>query len=357
MFPIAFDLNAQILVEMLFKPLSISRGEPALILTRLLGSRRAPLSMTILGHVLLKILLPLILAVPLCAQSNPIRVVALTTVLTEIAQEVGGDQVEVKGLIQPGTDPHTFDPSAAQVRTLVDAEVIFSSGLHLQPYVEKLTARAGLRGDLVEVGNALPLILSVEQESEGDSMERNRELLASGEEDPHWWHNIDNVIFAADLIRKEYSRIQPSSTALFADRAQAYEQRLFILKTWVAQQVRRLKPKERHLVTSHDAFGYFAREYDFTIHSINGLAPSSEANIRHVARLVSLIRREKIPALFVESSASPQLMDNLIKETGVRVGGTLYADGLGPTESDAATYDAMYRHNIRTIVDALSSHP
>lgn len=300
----------------------------------------------------------LILATSLCGQINPIRVVALTTVLTEIAQEVGGDQVQVTGLIQPGTDPHTFDPSAAQVRTLVDAEVVFSSGLHLQPYIEKLTDRAGLRGRLIEVGDALPLTLSIGKEDGGESTEPSRELLASGgEKDPHWWHSIDNVLFATDLVRQHYARMRPSATEMFAQRAQAYEQRLFILKAWVAQQVQTLSPKQRHLVTSHDAFGYFARDYDFMVHPINGLAPSSEANIKHVAHLVSLIRREKIPALFVESTASPQLMENLIKETSVRLSGTLYADGLGTSDSDAATYDAMYRHNVRVIVEALSPRP
>ena len=162
------------------------------------------------------------------------------------------------------------------------------------------------------------------------------------------------MIAAADLVRAEFSRERPASADAFARNALAYRRRLAALKAWVSAEVARLPPARRQLVTSHDAFGYFARDYGFAIHSINGLSTESEADARHLAALIDLIRREKIRAVFAESSANPRLVANLLEETGARLGGTLYADGLGPAGSGAESYEAMYRHNVLAIVGALS---
>ncbi len=272
---------------------------------------------------------------PLRADERPLRVATLNTILTEIASEVGGDKVEVIGLIQPGVDPHTFEPSPADMRAVVDADLVFASGLHLESYLDRLVANVGTRGRVVAVGDALPLVLSV----------------SKGEEDPHWWHDIDNVIFATELVRDEYVRLRPAWADSFARNAQGYRARLIALKAWVSHEIDELPPGKRQLVTSHDAFGYFAHDYGFTIHAISGLSTDSEPDARHLAALIDLIRSERIPMVFAESSVNPRLVANLVRETGVRLGGTLYADGLG--FGDAATYEGMYRHNVRMIVEGL----
>jgi len=273
----------------------------------------------------------------LAAAARPLRVVALNTVLAEIAREVGGGQIELNGLLHPGVDPHTFDPSAADLRAMVDADLVLASGLQLESYLERLMTRIVPAGRVVVVGDALPSVLT----------------LAGGEKDPHWWHSIDNVIFAIDLVRKELARLRPANADAFALNAQAYTQRLLTLKTWVAGEMATLPPARRHLVTSHDAFGYFARDHGFTVHAIAGLSTDGEPDARHLARLIDLLRREHIRAVFAESSVNSALVANLLAETHVHLGGTLYADGLGSANSDAATYEAMVRHNVRTIVEAL----
>ena len=273
---------------------------------------------------------------------RPLRVVTLSTVLAEIAREVGGARVEVVNLVRPGVDPHTFNPSPADIRTLVDADVVLASGLKLETYLDRLVASVGPRGRVVAIGDALPVILSMPPSGAG------------GEKDPHWWHSIDNMLVAVDLVRAELARSRPASADLFALNALGYQGRLAALKVWASAEIATLPPARRQLVTSHDALGYFARDYGFEIHSINGLSTESEADAKHLAGLIDLVRREKVRAVFAESSANPRLVANLLEETGVLLGGTLYADGLGPAGSGAETYEAMYRHNVLAIVGALA---
>lgn len=276
------------------------------------------------------------------ASLPPLRVVTLSTVLSEIAREVGGDQVTVVGLVRPGVDPHTFNPSPADIRAVADAQVVLASGLNLEAYLDRLVAGSGSAGRVLAVGDALPSAVSAPGAPAG------------GERDPHWWHGLDNMVAATDIVRAEFALARPASAAAFGANARAYQARLRRLKAWAAGEISRLPPDRRHLVTSHDAFGYFARDYGFEVHAILGLSTDSEADARHLAYLIDLIRREGIPTVFAEESANPRLVENLVRETGVRLGATLYADGLGLPGSGAETFESMYRHNVVAIVDGLS---
>ncbi|OAM90426.1 hypothetical protein AW736_08080 [Termitidicoccus mucosus] len=163
------------------------------------------------------------------------------------------------------------------------------------------------------------------------------------------------MIHATGLVRAEYTRQRPAWGEDFSRNAKLYQQRLTALKEWGASQMSTLPASSRHFVSSHDAFGYLAHDYGLAVHSISGLSTESEPDARRMTELVNLIRREHIRAIFAEESANSRLLQNLARETGVRIGGALYADGLGPADSDAATYGAMYRHNVRTIVESLRS--
>ena len=267
----------------------------------------------------------------------------LSTVLSEIARVVGGDHVAVVGLVRPGVDPHTFNPSPADIRAVADADVVLASGLSLETYLDRLVAGSGSNARVVAVGDALPSPISMSGAS------------GEGEKDPHWWHSLDDMMLATDIVRAEFARARPAHAVGFSANARAYQARIQSLKEWAADEIGKLPPGRRHLVTSHDAFGYLARDYGFEVHAISGLSTDSEADARHLASLVDLVRRENIPAVFAEDSANPRLVENLVRETGVRLGATLYADGLGPIGSGAETYEAMFRHNVRSIVEALSA--
>lgn len=288
------------------------------------------------------LLVSVLAALRLAAGPQPesvVRVATLNPVLTEIAREVGGDAVRVDSLVGPGVDPHTFNPSPADVRILTDADLVLASGLSLEPYVGRLVSGAGLRGRVLEVGERVPLILTVP---------------GTAERDPHWWHSIPNVSAAADLVRSELTALRPDHAAAFAERALRYQGRLRDLGRWAEAEVSKLPVSRRQLVTSHDAFAYLAHDLSFTVHPVNGLSTEDEASARHLVALVAFIRRESVRAIFVESGANARLVENLVEETGTRLGGRLVADGLGSPGSGADTYESMYRSNLRAIVDGLS---
>jgi len=270
----------------------------------------------------------------------PLRVATLSPVLTEIARTVGGADVTVTGLLPPGVDPHTFEPAPADMRALADADLVLASGLGLENYLNKLAVNSGTRARIAAVGDSLPdRVLTIEA--------RGRR-----EPDPHWWNSIAATKAATREVARELARLRPESAADFSRRAAERVEQLDVLDAWVRQELAPLPPARRQLVTSHDAFGWFARDYGFTIHPIAGLSPEAEPNARAVAQLSDLIRRLGIPAVFIENSEGSKLAAAVAREANVQLGGTLYPDGLVP-EPDGSTYEAMYRHNVLTIVAAL----
>ncbi|MDR0902852.1 MAG: metal ABC transporter substrate-binding protein [Opitutaceae bacterium] len=313
------------------------------------------------------------------AAQQPLKIASLHPVLTGLAREIGGDLVTVTSVLPSGVDPHLFEPSAVDLRAIVNADLTLAAGLGLESYLDRLAARAGAPGKILSAGDTLPENLLLcpgardhAAHAAGCHHHSHAATATTGDDatiphsafriphsalraDPHWWQSIDCVSFIAGRIGDEFARLRPEAAGAFARNTRACRQRLSALKTWAGAEIARIPPARRHLVTSHDAFGYLARDYGFEIHSLSGLSTDSEPDARRLAVLIKLIREKKIPAVFTENNASPRVIANLVSETGARTGGTLHADGPGPADGDAATYEAMYRHNIRTLVAALAT--
>jgi zinc/manganese transport system substrate-binding protein len=287
--------------------------------------------------------LALLLSLPLLsvrAADKP-KVVSFSTILTEVAERVGGDRVEVTGLVKPGVDPHEFQPKPADLKLVSHAQLILLSAKHMEGYVGKLKEATGTKGALIEVGNQFPSLKMKSEDQKGAVVE-----------DPHWWHSIDNVRRATKVVQDELTKISPADKAAFASNASAYVKELDDLESWVKSEVAKLPRNQRKLVTSHDAFQYFARSFGFTIHPIEGVSPEEQPSSKQVAALIAAIKSEGVKAIFLESIENPKVVKEITRETGVKIGGTLYADGLGE-ERDASTYVKMYKHNVSTIVSAL----
>jgi len=275
---------------------------------------------------------------PCCAA--PLRVVTLSSVLTEIASRVGGSGAAVTGLVPAGVDPHSFEPAPADVKSVAGAEIVLASGIGIENYLDRLVANSGTRARIVEAGSVLADRVPILDE------------FGRHEPDPHWWNSIDAAEKVTLLTCAEFSRLRPEGAAGYDARARAYLAGLQSLDQWARSLLATVPPARRHLVTTHDAFGWFARDYGFTVHSISGVSPEAEPGARQLAQLVHLIRSQGIPAIFVESSANRGLVEAVVQETGARLGGELYADGLSP-DGAGATYAGMVRHNVQTIVEAL----
>ena len=275
------------------------------------------------------------------AAAEPIRVSSFSTILTEIAEQVGGDRVAVTGHVKPGVDPHEFEPKPADLKTVGDAQLILLSAKHMESYVGKLKEATGTKGNLVEVGDGFAT-LKMKSEKDPDKVI----------EDPHWWHSVANTEKAVKIVRDELIKISPADKQTFTDNAAKYLAKLDALEKWVKNELAKLPRDKRKLVTSHDAFQYFARENGFTIHAIEGISSEDQPSSKKVGEIVAAIKTEGVKAIFPESIENPKVLTEITRETGAKVGPVLYADGLGDTP-EASTYEAMYKHNVTSIVEAL----
>jgi ABC-type Zn uptake system ZnuABC Zn-binding protein ZnuA len=274
--------------------------------------------------------------------AEKIRVSSFSTILTEVAQQVGGNRVEVTGHVKPGIDPHDFEPKPSDLRIVANAQLVLLSAKHLEGYVGKLREATGTKGSIVEVGDRGMKSLTLTAEH-GDHAHEG--------EDPHWWHSVRNIAQATKVVRDELTRISPADKAAFAENARAYLGKLETLQDWVESKVAELPRNQRKLVTNHDAFGYFAREFGFTILPVVGLSTNDQPGSKKVAELMAQIKAAGVKAIFSEDIANPKVIQEITKETGAKFGGELLSDGLGM--GSKGTIEGMFKHNVTTIVEAL----
>jgi ABC-type Zn uptake system ZnuABC Zn-binding protein ZnuA len=279
------------------------------------------------------LLLPLALAA--CGGASPGRptVVATTTQLADVAREIGGDAVDVHGILRPNTDPHEYEPRPADVAATAHARVVIASGDGLDHWIGQIVDEAGGRR---------PRIVTIAP--------AHTPFRRAG--DPHWWHDPRNMAAAVPVIRAALDRVAPRAAGAIGRRAAAYVRQLRALDAGIAACLRAVPPGERTLVTSHDAFGAFARRYGVRVVGAVIPAQSTEAqpSAGQVSALARLVRREHVTAIFPESSLNPKLAEALGRQTGTRADLTLYGDTLGPAGSSGDTYLKMERANADAMV-------
>src|ERR1700730_7515909 len=228
---------------------------------------------------------------------DKLAIASFSTILTEIAQKVGGQEVTVTGLIQPGQDPHEFQLSPSDLQSVSGARLVLTSGKNLEHYFNNL--RDATKADLLPVGDTLPSLKMQAGEDE-------KTAKSGFVEDPHWWNSVPNVEKATMIVRDELVKLDPSHADDYGANAQSYLIELQQLNDWVKRKVDELPRDRRKLVTSHDAFQYFAKEYGFQIYSIEGLSTEDEPSLRHVSELIEQIRKQQLQAIFLENPLKPK---------------------------------------------------
>jgi zinc/manganese transport system substrate-binding protein len=282
-----------------------------------------------------------LLTVPLKAE---IKVASFSTVLSEITQKVGGKNVTVTSLIKPGQDPHEYQLTPGDLTAATAADLVLLSGKGMEAsYLENLRDALPKRVEVLAVGEELPGL--------GKGAVEAKEASTQVSEDPHWWNSVSEAEKATAIVRDALIRLDAAHTADYQAGAQAYLAELKELDLWAKRKIAELPRDRRKLVTSHDAFQYFAKEYGFQIDSIEGLTTDQEPSVSHVSALIAEIKQQGVKAIFLENTLNPKVSAEITRESGAKIGGTLYADGLGPGEGE--TYAGMIRHNVNTIVDAL----
>lgn len=279
--------------------------------------------------------------------NQKINVVATTTHVRDLAEQVGGEHVEVNSLMGPGVDPHEYQPSASDVHKLTQSDVTIYNGLHLE----------GMFSSVFEELNRIdkPTLELASGLDDGMILRSDEEDL---EYDPHIWFSVENWKQSADYVAEFLGKHDLDHKDDYLNNARVYKEELDELNEYILSRVEEIPSDKRYLVTAHDAFQYFASDYDFEVIGIQGLNTQSEAGTRDISQLASFIADKKLNAVFVESSVSTRNIQALIEAVRsqghtVELGGELYSDALGSPEDDTDTYIDMYRANIDTIVDGL----
>lgn len=278
-----------------------------------------------------------------------INVVATTTMIKDLVEQVGGEQVAVTGLMGPGVDPHTYKPSATEVNTIGEADMIAYNGLHLEAQFTDVFEQSAQRGiPTMVIGDAIAEDDLIQVEEGADSTV-----------DPHIWFSVENWKLATDYVAEHLSEQDPAHTAIFEENAETYKQELDELQTYITERIEEIPEQSRYLVTAHDAFSYFGEAFDFEVVGLQGINTQTEAGTGDISSLADFIVEKAIRSVFVESSVSSRNMDALIEAVNSRGqelqnAGELFSDALGDEAQNAETYIKMYRSNIDTIVEGLN---
>ena len=281
------------------------------------------------------------------AEGGKIKVTATTSMVTDLVKNVGGERVEVLGLMGAGVDPHLYKASASDITKLQRAEVVFYSGLLLEGKLQDVFAKmARTKKHVYAVTETIDEKTLLEPESFG------------GHYDPHVWFDVTLWSKCVESVVKGLSEFEPKSKEYFEKRGKETQSAMSELHQWALMRAAELPKEKRILITSHDAFNYFGRAYGFKVVGLQGISTVEEASLASMTKLVDFVKQQKVKALFVESSVSPVAIKRISDDAGVKVGGELFSDAMGTPGQiekgyDLGTYEGMIKHNLNTIVEAL----
>ncbi len=277
--------------------------------------------------------------------AEPLRVASLHPLVSDIARQVGGEQVDLIELMPLDSNPHHFYPTPATLKEAAKAELVLAAGKGLEFYLDDLRESLGGGVPVIEVGRAVPSL----------RVEANEIFVccpahAQGAIDPHWWHSIKNVRRAAAFLADEFGERRPEHADTFKANYRDYAKRLDELYAWARKEVASIPRADRELTTAHAAFGYLCRELGLRSITVLGLTKETDAEPGYLKDVIQTLREQEVKAVFPEDNANPKVLESIAREAGVRIGGQLHGDMLGPHDP---TYEAMMRCNINTLIEGL----
>ena len=289
------------------------------------------------------------LAHPVLASSaqGAIKVTATTTMVADLVRQVGGDKVEIAGLMGAGVDPHLYKASASDITKLQRADVIFYSGLLLEGKLQDVFAKmARTKKHVYAVTEAIDEKELLEPESFG------------GHYDPHVWFDVTLWAKCVESVVKGLSEFDPKGRDDFEKRGKEARAKMIELHQWALKKAAELPKEKRVLITSHDAFNYFGRAYGFQVVGLQGISTVEEAALAAMTQMVDFVKKQQVKAIFIESSVPPNAIRRISQDAGVKIGGELFSDAMGTPGQmengyDLGTYEGMIKHNLTTIVNAL----
>jgi zinc/manganese transport system substrate-binding protein len=289
------------------------------------------------------------------AAQDKLPVVASFSILGDFVREVGGDRITLVTLVGPDGDAHVYSPTPADAKALASARLVVTNGLKFEGWMARLVKSSGAKAPVAEAtqGIAILKVEGAHDDHQKDKHGHNH----GGQADPHAWQNVPNAKIYVANIREALIAADPAGKASYEANAAAYLAKLDALDGEIKAAIARIPAGSRKLITSHDAFGHFAKAYGITFLAPRGISTESEASAKDVARLIQQARQQKVAAVFLENITNPRLIEQIAKESGARIGGRLFSDALSAPSGPAGTYIQMMQHNIREIEKALTPGP
>jgi zinc/manganese transport system substrate-binding protein len=283
--------------------------------------------------------------VPAGAQEPPksrLKVIASFSILADFVKNVGGDRVETATLVGPNGNAHVYAPSPADAKKVADAKIVFVNGLGFEGWLDRLVKASGTKAAIVVASKG------IKPRERGSDHDHDH-----GQADPHAWQSVANAKTYVANIRDALIAADPAGKVAYEANAAAYLAKLDALEREVRDVIAKVSAEKRRVITSHNAFGYFADAYGVDFTAPQGVSTESEASARDVAAIIAQIRKQRISAVFLENVTDPRLVRQIAGETGAKIGGTLYSDALTDEKGDATTYIELIRHNLKQLAGAL----
>ena len=291
---------------------------------------------------------------PVAAEEAKLPVVATFSILGDFVARIGGDRVAVTTLVGPDGDAHVYEPTPADARAVAAAKIVFANGLGFEGWMDRLARASGTRASIVVATRGIATHEMADEDHDAGAAKGSAGDHDHGGLDPHAWQSVANAaIYVAD-VRDALVAADPGGKNVYEANATAYLGELARLDAEVKAAIAAVPANRRRVITTHDAFGYFARAYGIEFLAPQGVSTEADVTAKAVARLIRQIRKEKITAVFIENMTDRRLIDRIAKETGVTPGGELYADALSPKGGPAPTYVDMVRHNVTLLTRAMA---
>ena len=287
---------------------------------------------------------------PRSASAQKLRVVTSFSILADFARNVGGDRLDVAMLVGPGGDAHVYTPTPADARNVAAAKLVIVNGLGFEGWLSRLVKSAGNKATVITATKGIKP--RQEKAAHGHRHSHGHDH-GHGDADPHAWQSVANAKVYVANIRDALVAADPAGADSYRANAASYLAKLDALDKEVREAVAKLPAERRKVISTHDAFGYFADAYGISFIAPQGVSTEAEATARDVARIIGQIKARKIPAVFLENVTDPRLMRRIAEESGAKLGGTLFSDALTDEKGAAPTYIEMIRYNIKALTSAL----
>ena len=277
-----------------------------------------------------------------------LHVIASFSILGDFVKNVGGDRVEVGTLVGPNGNAHVYAPSPGDAKKVADAKLVVVNGLGFEGWLERLVKASGTKAPIVVATKGIKPLERADEHGHAHDHDHGRA-------DPHAWQSVANAKTYVANIRDALIAADPAGKDAYLANAAAYLAKLDALERDVREVIAKIPADRRRVITSHSAFGYFQEAYGVSFTAPQGVSTEAEASAKDVAAIIAQIKKQKAAAVFLENVTDPRLVEQIARETGAKVGGTLYSDALTDDKGDATTYIDLIRHNLRQLASALVS--